>query len=135
MKQITLNWLRGAEYDIETAESLFKARRYIYVIFMCHLAVEKTLKAVIAETSATPLPRTHNLYRLLELGRINLPEAHEAIVAQLNTMSTATRYPEDVAALSAEVTRQVAQAYLTRTKELLSWLRSDDRLQPSSSAT
>ena len=80
MKQITLNWLRGAEYDIETAESLFKARRYIYVIFMCHLAVEKTLKAVIAETSATPLPRTHNLYHLLELGCINLPEIHEAIV-------------------------------------------------------
>jgi HEPN domain-containing protein len=108
MKQITLNWLRGAEYDIETAESLLKARRYIYVIFMCHLAVEKTLKAVIAETSTTPPPRTHNLYRLLELGRLNLPEAHEAIVAQLNTMNTATRYPEDVAALSVEVTRKVA---------------------------
>ena len=135
MKQITLNWLRGAEYDIETAESLLKVRRYIYVIFMCHLAVEKTLKAIIAETAVTPPPRTHNLYRLLELGCINLPEIHEAIVAQLNTMHTATRYPEDVAALSAEVTRKVAQAYLTRTKELLSWLRSDGRLQPSSSAT
>ena len=130
MKQTTLNWLRGAEYDIQTAESLLKARRYIYVIFMCHLSVEKTLKAVIAEISTAPPPRTHNLYRLLELSRLHVPEAHEDIVARLNTMSVATRYPEDVAALSAEVTRKVAQAYLTQTKELLAWLKRNDTLQP-----
>jgi HEPN domain-containing protein len=61
MKQTTLNWLRGAEYDIQTAESLLKTRRYIYVVFMCHLAVEKTLKAIIAETVTIAPPRTHQL--------------------------------------------------------------------------
>jgi len=76
MKQTTLNWLRGAEYDMQTAESLLKTRRYIYVVFMYHLAVEKTLKAIITETVTVSPPRTHNLYRLLELGRITLPEAH-----------------------------------------------------------
>jgi HEPN domain-containing protein len=135
MKRTALNWLRGAEYDIKTAESLLRGRRYVYVIFMCHLAVEKTLKAIVAETSTTPPPRTHNLYRLLELGRIQLPEVHETVVAQLNTMSTATRYPEDMATLEAEVTRKVAQTYLIQTQELLTWLRADDRLQPSSDAT
>jgi hypothetical protein len=29
MKQTTLNWLRGAEYDLQTAESLFKAPLYL----------------------------------------------------------------------------------------------------------
>jgi hypothetical protein len=43
-------------------------------------------------------------------------------------MSVATRYPEDVAGLSAEITRKVAQAYLTQTKELLAWLKSNDLL-------
>jgi hypothetical protein len=71
----------------------------------------------------------------LELGRIQLPEVHETIVAQLNTMSTATRYPEDMVTLAAEVTRKVAQTYLIQTQELLTWLRADDRLQPSSAAT
>jgi HEPN domain-containing protein len=79
---------------------------------MCHLAVEKTLKAVISETSRTPSPRTHNLYRLLELGRIQLPEVHETVVAQLNTMSTATRYPEDIATLEAEVPSAFPQEFL-----------------------
>lgn len=130
MKQTTLNWLRSSEYDRQTAESLLRSRRYIYVIFMCHLAVEKLLKAIVAESSTVLPPRTHNLYRLLELGRITLPEVHEDIVAKLNAMSIVTRYPEDIATLSAEVTRKVAQAYLTKTKELIQWLQHDARLQP-----
>ncbi len=34
-------WIIQAEYDLGTAEDMFKAGRYIYTIFMCHLAVEK----------------------------------------------------------------------------------------------
>jgi HEPN domain-containing protein len=108
MKQTTHNWLRGAEYDIQTAQSLCKSRRYIYVIFMCHLAVEKLLKAIVAEDSTSPPPRTHNLYRLLELSRLDVPETHKDIGAKLHTMSVATRYPEDINALSGEVTRRIA---------------------------
>jgi HEPN domain-containing protein len=130
MKQTTFNWLRSAEYDLQTAESLLRSRRYIYVIFMCHLAVEKLLKAIVAESSTVLPPRTHNLYRLLELGHISLPKVHEDLMAKLNAMSIITRYPEDIVTLSAEVTRKVAQAYLTNTKELIQWLRHDARLQP-----
>jgi HEPN domain-containing protein len=130
MKQTTLNWLRSSEYDLQTAESLLRSRRYIYVIFMCHLAVEKLLKAIVAESSTALPPRTHNLYRLFELGHITLAIVHEDLVAKLNAMSVLTRYPEDIATLSVEVTRKVAQEYLTKTKELMQWLRQDARLQP-----
>jgi HEPN domain-containing protein len=129
MKQTTRNWLRGADYDLQTAQSLWKARRYIYVIFMCHLAVEKLLKAIVTEDSTSLPPRTHNLYRLLELSHIEVLEAHKDIVAKLNTMSVATRYPEDVDALAGEVTRQIARNYLVQTEALLTWLKQDPRLQ------
>jgi HEPN domain-containing protein len=135
MKQTTLNWGRGAAYDLQTAESLFKARRYIYVIFMCHLVTEKLLKAIVAESVSTPVPRTHNLYHLLELVHITVPEEHTDIVAKLNSMSVVTRYPDDIDALAAEVTRQVAREYLTKTKEFLEWLRHDARLQTSLDVT
>jgi HEPN domain-containing protein len=130
MKQTTLNWLSSSEYDIQTAQSLLRTRRYIYVIFMCHLAVEKLLKAIIAESAPSPPPRTHNLYQLLEIGQINLPQTYADILARLNAMNVATRYPEDISALSAEVTRKVAREYLTKTEELLQWLRSNTGLQP-----
>jgi HEPN domain-containing protein len=108
---------------------------YGYVLFMCHLTVEKPLKTIVAESSTVFPPCTHNLYRLLELGHITLPPVYEDLVAKLNAMSVVTRYPEDITTLSAEVTRKVAQAYLTKTKELIQWLRQDARLQPSSADT
>jgi HEPN domain-containing protein len=39
-------WFRQAQYDIDTAESLIAAGRYPPVIFFCHLALEKALKAL-----------------------------------------------------------------------------------------
>ena len=56
-------------------------------------------------------------------------EAHKDIVAKLNTMSVATRYPEDVDTLAGEVTRQIARNYLVQTEALLAWLKQDPRLQ------
>jgi len=41
MKFATKNWIDTANYDLKTAEAMLKSRRYIYVVFMCHLAVEK----------------------------------------------------------------------------------------------
>jgi HEPN domain-containing protein len=42
------NWIDSAEYDLETARHMLKTGRYLYVVFMCHLALEKTLKAHVA---------------------------------------------------------------------------------------
>lgn len=46
MRKTTANWLASADYDLETADAMLKSRRYLYVVFMCHLALEKTLKAL-----------------------------------------------------------------------------------------
>jgi len=37
-------WLAQADYDLQVAKDMFKAGRYIYTVFMCHLAIEKTLQ-------------------------------------------------------------------------------------------
>ena len=38
-------WLDIADEDLGVAEDLYKAKRWLYVAFMCHQAIEKTLKA------------------------------------------------------------------------------------------
>jgi len=43
-------WLKQSDYDFETAKAMFKAGRYIYAVFMCHLSVEKALKALYVQT-------------------------------------------------------------------------------------
>ncbi|MGA1841198.1 MAG: HEPN domain-containing protein [bacterium] len=43
-------WLNQADYDMETAEFMFKGGRYIYTIFMCHLSIEKALNRLSVTT-------------------------------------------------------------------------------------
>jgi len=40
--------------------------RYIYVIFMSHMALEKALKALVTEETQKLPPRTHNLIDLAQ---------------------------------------------------------------------
>ena len=46
-------WIDLADYDIETAETLYNGGRWLYVAFMCHQAIEKTLKAYWCDTLHT----------------------------------------------------------------------------------
>ncbi len=98
MKKTTANWLLSSQYDLRTAETLFKNKRYIYVVFMCHLSLEKTL---------------------IELGDITLPENYKAFVDKVNLQSVPTRYPEDFRRLSKEFDRKIAEDYLKQSKGII----------------
>ena len=51
--------------------------RYIYVIFMCHMALEKALKALITEETQQLPPRTHNLIDLAQRAQVALSQAQQ----------------------------------------------------------
>ena len=129
MKKTTKNWLATSDYDIETAKHMLETGRYIYVIFMCHLSVEKLLKAIVAESIEELPPKTHNLRYLVKLGGLSIPGQQMDILDKLNTVSVPTRYPEDLVSLQKQFDREIATEYLSKTKELLKWLRQDKRLK------
>jgi len=58
--KLAQEWFNQAEYDLGTAEAMFRARRYIYTVFMCHLCLEKALKGLIASLGRMPL-KSHDL--------------------------------------------------------------------------
>ena len=65
-EKVIQNWLKLADYDLETAQAMFDAQRFLYVAFMCQQAIEKILKALyVIQHQKTP-PYTHNLIRLWE---------------------------------------------------------------------
>jgi len=123
MKKATINWLKSADYDLKTAASLLKNKRYLYVVFMCHLSLEKTLKAILSEALGKLPPYTHNLNRLLELGSIALPEEMQSFVNAINLQSVPTRYPEDFTRLSKELNGKTAAEYMRQTKRIIQWLK------------
>ena len=59
-------WIEIADYDLETAEAMFSTQRWLYVAFMCHQTIEKTLKAYWCGTMPEDPPYTHNHMRLAD---------------------------------------------------------------------
>ena len=54
-------WLDIANYDLDTAEAMYRTGRWLYVAFMCHQVIEKTLKAYWCNTQ-TEEPDVFSVY-------------------------------------------------------------------------
>ncbi len=131
MKKTTANWLASAEYDLQTAEAMLKSKRYVYVVFMCHLAMEKTVKGLWAEAKNDTPPRIHDLLYSVRGLDLTLPAREADFVAAINRASVPTRYPEDLAKMVRLYPYRTARSYLSKTKRVIKWLRKDPRLAQS----
>ena len=59
-------WTDIADYDLKTAEAMNQTGRWLYVAFMCHQVIEKTLKAYWCGTQPDDPPYTHSHMRLAD---------------------------------------------------------------------
>jgi HEPN domain-containing protein len=117
-------WLKQADYDMDTADVMFSSGRYFYAVFMCHLSIEKALKGLYNKVLNDMPPKTHNLlYLLAKIGKKPAPEL-EMFVTKLNTASVTTRYPDDLAQVQAAYTAEVTKELLTKSKEVLQWVKT-----------
>ncbi len=66
MTQTPEEWLRQADYDMDTADYMFAGARYFYAVFMCHLSIEKATKGLFRKQLGREPPRVHNLIYLLK---------------------------------------------------------------------
>jgi len=128
VRKDTSNWIALADYDIETANHMLSTGRYLYVIFLCHLALEKLLKAHVAEVTQTVPIKTHDLIYLVKKSGLDLPENYLDFIGKINTASIPTRYPDDLQRALKEYPKSVAKDYLTQTTELQEWLKQHPNL-------
>lgn len=129
MDKAIANWIKGSDYDIASAEAMCKTKRYVYVVFFCHLSMEKLLKAVVCKVIKKVPPKTHDLLLLTKLSQLEIPKQRQLLIARLNTVSIPTRYPEDISKLTRQYAAQAAQRYLKETKLFLKWLKQAQKLK------
>ena len=91
MRPDTRKWLASAEYDMEIARHLLAAGRYLYVVFMRHLALEKVLKALAGEALGRLAPRTHDLISLARTAGVSPPQERMDFIGRINAASIPTR--------------------------------------------
>jgi HEPN domain-containing protein len=121
--RVCREWFKQAEYDMTTAEAMFEAKRYIYVVFMCHMAIEKAFKALYRQKFEALPPKTHNLLLLAEKTGLDVPERLYDYVFRLNGVSVPTRYPEDIAKLKKDYNKRTTGVILETGRETLKWLK------------
>ena len=117
-------WLRQADYDINTAEFMFGGGRYFYAVFMCHLSIEKALKGVYLERLKEVPPKVHNLIYLLNKAGIKPPEIIGRFLVKLNEASVVTRYPDNIEKLQRDYTKDVVRDIVSKSKEALEWIKT-----------
>lgn len=123
MEKRTEEWFRQSVYDMDTADFMYQGGRYIYAVFMCHLAVEKALKGMYYERRNEIPPKVHNLVYLLGQIGIKPDEQPGKFIVRLNEANIATRYPEDLAQMQQEYTETVVKEILAQAKEFITWIK------------
>lgn len=118
-------WLSTARQDIETAEILFKSKKYHHALFFCHLSIEKTLKAIIVKATKSAPPLIHDLIRLTEKTGIPIDAKRKNELAEITTFNIETRYDDYKLSFYKKANRQYASKYLNITKEILKWLKKN----------
>lgn len=117
-------WLKQADYDIDTAEYMLKGGRYLYAVFMCHLSIEKALKGLYESRLQEIPPKTHSLVGLLDRMEIRPPDNLARTILRLNDTHITTRYPEELAGLQKLYSSEIASELLTAGKDVLKWIKT-----------
>jgi HEPN domain-containing protein len=124
MDDVSEQWAERARYDLDTADAMFKAGRYLYVLFCCQQAVEKALKAVIVETTGKLPPRIHNLPRLAEVAKIKSDHEQARFLGELSAYYIQSRYPEEIEPTGSRITQELAGNVLGKTEQTITWVLS-----------
>ena len=123
MDKIVSHWVERSQYDLDTAKIMLDNGRYLYVAYMCQQAVEKILKALIAQLGKENFP-IHNLNRLAEIATISneLTSEQFNFLSELTTYHIEARYGDYKESLSEIINEKKAQQVYKKTREIYKWI-------------
>ncbi|KAA3614003.1 MAG: HEPN domain-containing protein [Calditrichaeota bacterium] len=104
---------------------MLKSGRYDWCLFVGHLALEKTLKAIFVERNDNNMPpKIHNLVRLADLCSIELDKGQKFLLDKINDFNIQTRYPDYKLNFYKRCTKEYTNEYFNKIKELYGWFNS-----------
>lgn len=119
-------WIELAKYDLDTAKVMLKGARYLYVGFMCHQVIEKSLKAYFTSVLEDNPPYIHNLTILAKKSNIydSLNTYQIDILDLLEPLNIQARYPTSKDRILKSLTKEKCKKIIEQTEELFVWIKS-----------
>ena len=118
-------WLKIADYDLDTAEAMYQTGRWLYVAFMCHQVIEKTLKAYWCGVRQDDPPYIHNHKRLAAESGLypQMSDGQRLFIEKITNYNINARYPDDNVSISKTLTKQFCRQIIDETKQLQQWIK------------
>ena len=120
-------WLESAEYDLQTARAMLETKRLLYVGFMCHQVIEKSLKGIyVSRNPDAELPYIHKLLRLANLSGVydEMSDAQKELLDTLSPLNIEARYPMHKELLLQSLTVGRCETMIQETEALYVWLKT-----------
>ncbi len=111
-------WTTSAQHDLSVAETLFQNGKYDWCLFLAHLVLEKSLKALYVQNIGKMAPRIHDLVRMAHLAKIELEEEILEFLDAVNTFNISTRYPDEKLKFYKLCTEEFTETHFTQIKEI-----------------
>jgi HEPN domain-containing protein len=119
--KIVQHWTETSDDDFHTMLILFRSKAYHWALFMGHIAIEKLLKARFVKQNRNHAPFTHNLYRLAELGELEISEEHAEWLFKITTFNLNARYDDYKKEFYAMCTVDFTKEWIEKIKNLQKW--------------
>ena len=117
------HWLDSAKQDLAVCETLFTNKHYDWCLFIGHLVLEKTLKALwIRAHFPEPHPRIHNLNKLAAQIPLDLTESQKTYLNRVNDFYLQGRYPKEKTEFYKLCTPEFTQQQFGEIKGFYQWL-------------
>lgn len=116
-------WKKASELDLQSAIDIYESgKNFHFSLFLCHLSIEKILKALVVKFTNDFPPKSHNLLRLAELSRIDCDDETLTLLEELSQFQLSTRYPDEMFSVHKLATKEFTTTKLEKVKELAKWL-------------
>jgi len=121
IKKQTEYWINSSEDDLESAGLLIKNNKILHGLFLCHLCIEKAIKAHVVRCTGNVPPKIHNLNFLIEKTDLTLSESQLSLCDTLMFYQLEGRYPGFTPKIPSKIK---SENLLTETKALFKWLKA-----------
>jgi len=122
--KIKEHWATTSDDDFKTMNQLYSSQSYHWSLFLGHISVEKLLKALYVKLYNKHAPPIHNLYRLAELCKIELPEEYADWLDTITSFNINARYDDYRREFYNLCTQQYTELWINKIKELREWIRT-----------
>ncbi len=118
---VIAHWREGAERDWVVAQDNFQSGHYNWTLFLCHISIEKLLKALVVRAEQTP-PFTHDLAKLWKLTSLPLSAEYWRWLTEIERFNIEGRYDDEKQSFYLKATKAYTELWLARCTEVFQWL-------------